>query len=134
MVDAETGTATLRFRVRGQYVTVSTTEHDPTYYSISIAYELPEWSREPALSAPILLDVQASYKAVKFFYAHGGAALVSAVEMFATDPESFATQFWRCISVAREAGTLAVSRVLDTTQTKAAAEKFIHEFMRGQGA
>jgi hypothetical protein len=132
IVDPKTGSATIRLRVRGQIVTVGTSERDETYFSVSIAYELPEWARDVAQSAPIALDVQSTFKAVKFFYAHQGEALVSAVELFASNPESFASQFWRIVSIARDAGNAAVSRILDITESKAAAEKFIHEFMRGQ--
>lgn len=134
IVDPATGSATIRLRVRGQIVTVGTSERDATYFSVSIAYELPEWARDVTQSAPILLEVQSQFKAVKFFYAHQGGALVSAVEMFSADPAAFASQFWRIVSIARDAGNAAVLRVLDTSETKAAAEKFIHEFMRGQGA
>jgi hypothetical protein len=122
----------IRLRVRGQAVSVGTSERDPTYYSVSIAFALPDYVSEPAQSAATLLDLQASFKAVKFFFAQGGTVLVAAIEQFSSTPQEFTQQFWRIVGIVRDAGTTAVERILDRSESKAAAEKFINDFMRGQ--
>jgi hypothetical protein len=132
ILDAERGTATIRLRVRGQIFAVGTTEADPAYYSVSLAFALPEWARDRGQHAPILLQLQATFKAVKFFFAHDGAALIVAIEQFSGTPEEFTQHFWRIVGIVRDAGTTAIEHILDRSETKAAAEKFINDFMRGQ--
>lgn len=126
------GDAIIRLRVRGQSVSVGTSERDPSYFSVSIAFVLPDFVYDPVQSAPLLLELQASFKAVKFFYAQGGTVLVAAIEQFSSTPEEFTQQFWRIVGIVRDAGIAAVERILDGSESKAAAEKFINDFMRGQ--
>ena len=126
------GDAVIRLRVRGQSVSVGTSERDPNYFSVSIAFVLPDFVAEPAQSAAALLELQASFKAVKFFFAQGGTVLVSAIEQFSSTPQEFTEQFWRIVGIVRDAGMAAVERILDRSESKAAAERFINDFMRGQ--
>lgn len=130
--DENAGESSIRLRVRGHVVTVGISERDPRYFSVSIAYALPEWAHDIPQSAPLLLDLQASFKAVKFFYGRGGSTLVSAIEQFSSTPDEFTAHFWRIVGIVRDAGLAAVERILDRSESKAAAEKFINDFMRGQ--
>ena len=131
MADRQSGAVTIRLRVRGQIIAVGVNERDPSFFSLSIAYSLPEWSRDRAQNAPILLDAQGTFKAVKFFLAHDGAALVAAIEQFADTPAAFTKQFWRLVEILRDAGAAAIERILDRSESKIAAERFINDFMRG---
>ncbi len=120
-------------RVRGQSIAVMTSGTDTTYFSIALPYVLPEWARDQAQAAPILLDLQSTFKAVKFFYSSDGGTLISAVEQFSGSAEEFSTHFWRLVGIVRDAGSSAVERILDRSETRAAADRFISDFMRGQG-
>ena len=106
---------------------------DPTYFSIALPYVLPEWARDQLQAGPILLDLQSTFKAVKFFYTNGGATLISAIEQFSSSPDEFAVHFWRLVGIVRDAGSTAIERILDRSETRAAADRFISNFMRGQG-
>ncbi len=126
------GGATIRLRVRGQTLAVMTGGGDPTYFSIALPYVLPEWARDQATAAPILLELQSTFKVVKFFYSADGTTLVSAVEQFSSSVDEFAQHFWRLIGIVRDAGSAAIERILDRSETRMAVDKFIHEFERGQ--
>lgn len=126
------GGATIRLRVRGQTLVVMTSGIDPAYYSVALPYVLPEWARDQVDAAGILLELQSSFKAVKFYYSADGSTLVSAAEQFSASPEEFSTHFWRLVGIVRDAGSAAVERILDRSETKAAADKFIHDIMGGQ--
>jgi hypothetical protein len=118
--------------VRGQTLAVMTSGTDPTYFSIALPYVLPEWARDQLQAAPILLELQSTFKAVKFFYTNEGATLISAVEQFCGSADEFATHFWRLVGIVRDAGSSAIERILDRSETRAAADRFISTFMRGQ--
>lgn len=118
--------------MRGQTIVVMTSGIDPTYFSIALPYVLPEWARDQADAAAILLDLQSSFKAVKFFYSGDGTTLISAVEQFSASADEFSTHFWRLVGIVRDAGSAAIERILDRSETKAAADKFIHDIMGGQ--
>jgi len=126
------GGATIRLRVRGQTLAVMTSGTDPTYFSIALPYVLPEWARDQLQAAPILLELQSTFKAVKFFYTNEGATLISAVEQFCGSADEFAAHFWRLVGIVRDAGSSAIERILDRSETRAAADRFISTFMRGQ--
>ncbi|GEM_PF-1383997 len=122
----------VHFRARHKHVTVTLTDTDTRFFAVAIAFELPEWARDRTRSAPILIDLQASFKAVKFYFSDDGAALLAAVEQFSSSIDEFYKHVWRIVGVLHEAGSVAMERILDSSESKAAADKFIQDFMRGQ--
>ncbi len=132
LLDESGSVATIHFRTRGNDVAVTVSEKDANYFSVSTAFELPPWAHDRAKNAEIFLDLQASLKAVKFFYIDQGNAFVAAIEQFSSSTEEFEKILWRVTGIVREAGTTALERILDSNVTKAAAEKFINEFMKGE--
>ena len=124
--------ATIHFRTRGNDVAVTVSERDASYFSVSTAFELPPWAHDRAKNGEIFLELQASLKAVKFFYIDEGAAFVAAIEQFSSSAEEFEKILWRIVGIVREAGTTALERILDSNVTKGAAEKFINEFTKGE--
>jgi len=123
--------AAITLRARGQQIWVSVSEDDETFYVVAAMHELPSWARDERQNAALLLELQESMKAVKFYPSHDRAGVVSAVEQFSSSPEEFMQHFWKLVALVRESGASAVARILDRTESKAAAEKFIDGFMRG---
>jgi hypothetical protein len=130
-VDPGTGESELLFRTRGQVFSVTTTEADAGVYSISTAYEIPDWARDPAQNGETLARVSVEHPGVQFSLAHDGSLFVATLDEDAGSPESFTLVFWELVGRVREAGTEAIERIVDRTESKAAAEKFINSFMRG---
>lgn len=130
-LDDETGTSEILFRTRGQVFSVTTYENEPGTFTISTAYEVPDWAREQAQNAETLEHVHDEYPDVGFVLAHDDALFVATNDQETGSPEGFMLVFWDAVSRVREAGTLAIERIVDRTESKAAAEKFIESFMRG---
>jgi hypothetical protein len=122
----------LVFRTRGQVFSVSVFELEPRRFSISTAYEIPDWvqSRSHALDA--LGDAESQFPEARFMLAHDDTIFVASVEYQATDIDVFMQHFWSLVGRLREAGTSAVERMVDRSESKAAADKFIRQFMRGE--
>jgi len=123
--------AAITLRARGQQIWVSVSEDDETFYVVAAMHELPTWARDAKQNAALLLELQESMKAVKFYPSQDRAGVVAAVEQFASSPEEFMQHFWKLVELVRESGASAVARILDRTESKSAAEKFIDAFMRG---
>ncbi len=132
-IDPENGLTAIHFRARGRTFTVVVSERDPHFFSISSTYDLPDWARDEAQSAPVLVELQSIYKSIKFFYTDNGAAIVAAVEQISSDATEFCSQFWRLVSIVRDGANAALERIIDHSETKAAADKFINDFMKGRG-
>ena len=131
-VDPGTGESELLFRTRGQVFSVTTTENDGGIYSISTAYEIPDWARERGHNAETLERVGADHPGVQFSLAHDGSLFVATLDEAAGTPERFTHVFWELVSRVREAGTQAIELIVDRTESRTAAEKFINSFMRGE--
>jgi hypothetical protein len=130
-VDPGTGESELLFRTRGQVFSVTTTENDAGVFSISTAYEIPDWAREQATNAETLARVSSEHPGVQFSMAHDGSLFVATLDESAGSPESFTHVFWELLNRVREAGQVAIERIVDRTESKFAAEKFINSLMLG---
>ena len=129
-VDPGSGVSELLFRTRGQVFSVTTNENDAGLLSISTAYEIPEWARERALNAETLERVRAEYDIV-FTLAHDGSLFVATLDEKADSMQELLNVFWALIARLREAGQEAIEDIVDRTESKVAAEKFINSFMMG---
>lgn len=123
--------ATVHFRTRGHAFTISVTEQDQQFFAVSTPFEVPGFARDQSRSAPTLLDLQGTFKAIKFYFGENSETLVAAVEQFCT-VDDFCEHLWRIVSVLRDAGRTALEQIVDRSESKAAADKFIGEFMKGQ--
>lgn len=130
-VDPGTGTSELLFRTRGQVFSITTSENDTGRFSISTAYEIPEWAREGRQNAETLERVGAEHPGIVFSIAHDGSLFVATLDEETGTIDAFTSSFWDLIARVREAGTQAIERIVDRTESRAAAEKFINSFMRG---
>ena len=130
-VDPGSGESELLFRTRGQVFSVTTTENDGGIYSISTAYEIPDWAREQSTNAETLERVSIEYPGVQFSVAHDGSLFVATLDEAAGTPEGFTHVFWDLVNRVREAGQIAIERIVDRTESRVAAEKFINSFMLG---
>lgn len=129
-VDPGSGVSELLFRTRGQVFSVTTNENDAGLLSISTAYEIPEWARERAQNAETLERVRAEHD-VAFTLAHDGSLFVATLDEKADSMQDLMHVFWSLISRLRDAGQDAIEEIVDRTESKVAAEKFINSFMAG---
>jgi hypothetical protein len=123
--------AELVFRTRGQTYSVAVSERDPQRFSLSTAYEIPESLRDPAHTRDALGELTDDYPETRFALAHDETIFIATVEYQALDVDSFLENFWEIVGQLREAGSGAVERMVDRSESKAAADKFIRQFMKG---
>jgi hypothetical protein len=131
-VDADEGVSELLFRTRGQVFSITTYEKDPATFTVSTAYEIPEWARERGHNAETLAAASEDFPDVAFVMAHDGGLFIATVDETPGSPEAFTRTLWEIVARVREAGAHAIERIVDRTESKAAAEKFISSFMRGE--
>lgn len=131
-IDAGEDGFEILFRTRGQVFSVTTKESEPGSFAISTAYEVPQWAHERTNTAEILEDVGAEYPEIAFIMAHDGGLFVVTAQEETDTPEAFTHAFWDLVARVRDAGAQAIERIVDRTESKAAAEKFISQFMKGQ--
>jgi hypothetical protein len=131
-VDADQGVSELLFRTRGQVFSITTYEKDPATFTISTAYEIPEWARERGHNAETLADAGDEYPEISFVMAHDGGLFIATIDEAPGSPEAFTRSLWQIVARVRDAGAYAIERIVDRTESKAAAEKFISSFMRGE--
>ena len=124
--------AELVFRTRGQTFSVAVSELEPQRFSLSTAYEVPDWVRDRAHTRDALGDVSSDFPETRFALAHDDTIFVATVEYDAMDVEAFLENFWDIIGRLRDAGTDAVEHIVDRSESKAAADKFIRQFMKGE--
>jgi hypothetical protein len=122
----------LVFRTRGQMFSISVSELEPHRYTLSTAYEIPDWVRDRSHTVDVLSDVETDYPETRFILAHDDTIFVATVEYQADDMETFFKHFWNVVSRLRDAGNSAVERIVDRSESKAAADKFIRQFMKGE--
>jgi hypothetical protein len=122
--------AELVFRTRGQMFSIATSEMDPLRFSISTAYEVPEWVRTP--TSETLAEIESEYPGTRFTLAHDGTIFVATYDEEGVSAEALTQKLWHVIGRLREAGNTAIERMVDRSESKAAADKFIQEFMRGE--
>lgn len=124
--------AELVFRTRGQTFSVAISELEPQRFSLSTAYEVPDWVRDRAHTRDALGDVSSDFPETRFALAHDDTIFVATVEYDAMDVEAFLENFWDIVGRLRDAGTDAVEHIVDRSESKAAADKFIRQFMKGE--
>jgi hypothetical protein len=130
-IDTATGASELLFRTRGQVFSVATNENDIGTLSLSTAYEIPEWARERSQNAEILERVNHEHPDVLFTLAHDGSLFVATLDREADTTQALLGGFWNIVGRLRDAGQDAIEEILDRTESKVAAEKFINSFMMG---
>jgi hypothetical protein len=130
-VDPGSGVSELLFRTRGQVFSVTTNENDAGMLSISTAYEIPEWARERAQNSEALERVRAGHAGIVFTLAHDGSLFVATVDEKAGSMQDLMHGFWTLVARVRDAGQEAIEDIVDRTESKTAAEKFINSFMMG---
>jgi hypothetical protein len=129
----DAGVSELLFRTRGQVFSVTTTEADEAAFSISTAYEIPEWAREPGQNTEALERVHGRHPHVIFTLAHDGSLFVATLDEHAHSSQELINNFWSLVGRLRDAGSQAIEDIVDRTESKVAAEKFINSFMMGGG-
>ena len=122
----------LVFRTRGQVFSVSVSERQAQRFTISTAYEIPDWVGARAHALEALSDVEREYPEARFMLAQDDTIFVATVEYQAADVDVFIQHFWSLIGRLRDAGASAVERMVDRSESKAAADKFIRQFMKGE--
>ena len=132
-VDDNGDVTEILFRTRGQVFSVTTKESDPSVYAISTAYEVPDWAASRTQNAETLEHVGEDFPEITFIMAHDGGLFVATSTEEAGTPEAFTHAFWDLVGRVREAGQQAIERIVDRTESRFAAEKFISSFMRGSG-
>lgn len=132
IVDEADGVAEILFRTRGQVYSVITNEGRPGAFTVSTAYEIPEWARDATHNAETLQHVEDDYPDVQLMLAHDGSLFVASMEEETGSAEAFTASFWDIVGHVREAGSRSIERMMNRTESKAAAEKFISSFMRGE--
>lgn len=124
--------AELVFRTRGQTYSVAISEAEPDRFSISTAYEVPETVRDRAHTHETFAGLANDYPETRFSLAHDDAIFIATAEYDGMGVEAFLEAFWQIVGQLREAGTGAVERMVDRSESKAAADKFISQFMKGE--
>ncbi len=123
--------AELVFRTRGQTFSVAVSDADPQRFSLSTAYEVPTEVRDRTQASDALRDVEVDFPETRFTLAHDDTIFIATVEYDALDVEAFLENFWEIVGRLRDSGTGAVERMVDRSESKAAADKFIRQFMKG---
>ena len=129
-LDEDGRDAELLFRTRGYIVSVSVREGDAPHFAVTTGYEIPPWSRERGQNATTLQDIARDAGEVTFTLAPNGKSFLVTLESDAS-LEAFQRDFWQIVTKVREAGGAALERILDRTESRAAANKFIKSLLRG---
>ncbi len=124
--------AELVFRTRGQTFSVAVSEADPQRFSLSTAYEVPSEVRDRTQASDALREVEIDFPETHFTLAHDDTIFIATVEYDAMDVAAFLENFWEIVGRLRDSGTGAVDRMVDRSESKAAADKFIRQFMKGE--
>lgn len=129
---AENGeSAELLFRTRGYVFSVLAHEGEHPHFQIATAYEIPPWARERAQNAITLQDVANDVGDVRFTLAPNGKNFVVSLEYSGETLQAFQREFWPNVARVREAGIAALEQILDRSESRAAANKFITSLTRG---
>ena len=123
--------AELLFRSRGYVFSVGAREGEPPHFAIATAYEIPPWARERAQNAVTLQDVANDVGDVHFVLAPNGKNFVVRLDCAGASLQEFQRDFWTSVARVREAGVAALERILDRSESRAAANKFIKSLTRG---
>jgi hypothetical protein len=120
----------LVFRTRGQAYSVAVSELEPERYSLSTAYEVPESVREPQQTRDLLRDLVDDYPDARFDLTQDDTVFVVTIEYEGLAVDAFLASFWEAVGQLRDAGTGAIARMVDRSESKSAADKFIRQFLK----
>lgn len=120
----------LVFRTRGQTFSLAVSEAEPERFSLSTAYEVPDGVSDRSQVREALGDIESDEPALRFTLAHDDTIFVVTLESRTTGVDELLEHFWDVVGRLRVAGQDAVERMLDRSQSKAAADKFIRQFMK----
>jgi hypothetical protein len=123
--------AELLFRTRGYVFSVGIREGAPPHFHVATAYEIPPWARERAQNDTTLNDVAHDVGDVHFALAPNGKNFVVRLDVADATLQEFQRNFWPYVARVREAGIAALERILDRSESHAAANKFITSLIRG---
>ncbi len=133
MVADESGDrAELIFRARGYIFSVNVHDENPPHFDVATAYEIPPWARERAQNATALQDVANDVGGVRFALAANGKTFVVTLDCGSRPLQAFQSDFWSSVARVRDAGVSALERILDRSESRAAANKFITSLTRGE--
>jgi hypothetical protein len=121
----------LVFRTRGQTFSLAISELEPQRFSLSTAYEVPETVRDPGQVRDALQELEGDDPELRFTLAHDDTIFIITLESRSTGVDALLEGFWEIVGRLRQSGTAAVERMLDRSESKAAADKFIRQFMKG---
>lgn len=121
----------LVFRTRGQTFSLAVSELEPQRFSLSTAYEVPDTVRDPGQVRDALQELEGDDPALRFTLAHDDTIFIVTLESRSTGVDALLEGFWDIVGRLRQSGSAAVERMLDRSESKAAADKFIRQFMKG---
>jgi len=128
-VEASDQLSELVFRTRGQTFSLAVSEAEPERFSLSTAYEVPDGVSDQSQVRDALGDIDDP--TLRFTLAHDDTIFIVTLESRTTSVDELLEHFWDVVGQLRVAGQAAVERMLDRSQSKAAADKFIRQFMKG---
>lgn len=131
LADDDDTAAELIFRSRGSVVSIHVNEGEPPGFQIATAYEIPLGARERAQNANTLRDVATDLGNVRFTLAGNGKNFAATLDCGPMTLEAFQRDLWPNVARVREAGIAAIERILDRSESRAAADKFIRSLQRG---
>jgi len=120
----------LVFRTRGQTFSLAISELEPERFSLSTAYEVPETAGSPAQIREALREMERADPHLRFALAHDDTIFILTLESRDVGVEALIEKFWDIVGRVRQAGNGAVEHMLDRSQSKAAADKFIRQFTK----
>lgn len=121
----------LVFRTRGQTFSLAVSELEPDRFSLSTAYEVPDTVRDAAQVRDALEELEGDDPQLRFTLAHDDTIFIITLESRSTGVDALLEHFWDIVGRVRQTGTAAIERMLDRSESKAAADKFIRQFMKG---
>lgn len=121
----------LVFRTRGQTFSLAVSELEPERFSLSTAYEVPDTVRDPGQVRDALQELEGDDPQLRFTLAHDDTIFIITLESRSTGVDELLEGFWDVVGRVRQSGSAAIERMLDRSESKAAADKFIRQFMKG---
>ena len=129
-LDEKGDAAELLFRSRGYVFSVGVHESEPPCFEITTAYEIPPWARERVQNAITLQDTAKNLGDVRFLLASNGKNFVVTLLLPGVSLPEFQRDFWANVARVREAGIAGLESILNRSESRAAANKFIESLTR----
>ena len=119
------------FRSRGLNFSARTLANDDGFLELSCTMSLESRIEFTAGLLRALWDCQGRFKCVKFGIDEDATAFTCAIESYFAEPDGYQPTFWRSISTIEAALHAGLREIRTRPTAKAAAQKFIEEFTRG---